>query len=217
MKQGKNKIKSSNTFERLDRIRVATGQTWEQIAQQLNVDRSMLFHVKAERRNLSAKALFRLEQMEQVAGVGSPTDTGVFSRDKSTGKSSPKLLERITTHPELSTLKVTAEDVDRGFICIPVQYRRGEPPPGYSDTVKINALTGGKAAQVFVDFLIEEDVEELLIKCLPERHANKEFLRQVAPTTFANLFEAALSLTFGVNWRKNMPNLSEKMKARRNS
>src|SRR3954468_15237871 len=184
MKQGKNKIKSSNTFESLDRVRVATGQTWEQSAQQLNLDRSMLFHVKAERRNLSSKALFRLEQMEQVAGVGSPTGVGVFSQDKSTRKSSSKLLERIITHPELSTLKVTAEDVDRGFICISVQYRRGEPPPGYSDTVKINALTGGKGAQVFVDFLIEEDVEDFLTKCLPEKQANREFLRQVAPTTF---------------------------------
>jgi hypothetical protein len=39
------------------------------MAELLDIDRSMFFHVKSGRRNLSKKALFRLEEVERIAGI----------------------------------------------------------------------------------------------------------------------------------------------------
>jgi hypothetical protein len=47
-------------------------KTWQQIADDLNVDRSMLFHVKSDAGNMSEKAMFRLRQAELYAGINPP-------------------------------------------------------------------------------------------------------------------------------------------------
>ena len=59
----------SPVFARLDRLRVVTNRSWDQVAELLEIDRSMFFHVKAGRRNLSKKALFRLAEAERSAGI----------------------------------------------------------------------------------------------------------------------------------------------------
>src|ERR1051326_4622722 len=61
--------KKSPSYSRLERLRLVTGKTWQQIADDLKVDRSMLFHVKSGARNLSDKALFRLREAELAAGI----------------------------------------------------------------------------------------------------------------------------------------------------
>ena len=61
--------KKSPIFDRLEILRVRTGVTWDAIALKLGVDRSMLFHVKSGKRNLSDKALYRLGEAEEDAGI----------------------------------------------------------------------------------------------------------------------------------------------------
>lgn len=59
----------SPLYRRLDRLRIVTNKTWAEISTLLDIDRSMFFHIKAGRRKLSEKAIFRLEQAEIEAGI----------------------------------------------------------------------------------------------------------------------------------------------------
>lgn len=62
----------SPVYERVERLRIITNRSWDQMADVLDIDRSMFFHVKSGRRNLSKKAIFRLEQAERDAGILPP-------------------------------------------------------------------------------------------------------------------------------------------------
>ncbi len=68
--------KKSDVFSRLDFLRVKKGLTWAQLAKRLAMDPSAFFHVKAGRRNLSDKALYRLAEAEKEAGIAPPEDMG---------------------------------------------------------------------------------------------------------------------------------------------
>lgn len=61
----------SPVYSRVDHLRVVLNKTWDEMAELLEIDRSMFFHLKAGRRNLSKKAVFRLEQAEIEAGINS--------------------------------------------------------------------------------------------------------------------------------------------------
>src|SRR5208283_2427083 len=63
-RQGKYSGSGDTTFQRLRRFQVSEGLTWAQVAEKLGVGVSMLMMVKRGHRNLSEKALYRLEQAE---------------------------------------------------------------------------------------------------------------------------------------------------------
>lgn len=67
----------SPLYRRVDRLRIVTNKTWAEISTLLDIDRSMFFHIKAGRRKLSEKAVFRLEQAEIEAGISPPNTTAV--------------------------------------------------------------------------------------------------------------------------------------------
>jgi transcriptional regulator with XRE-family HTH domain len=69
--QDKSLIKCSIP-ERLQNLRLKKQLTWERLAVSLDLTVSMLFQVKAGNRNLSDKALYRLEQAEIAAGLRPP-------------------------------------------------------------------------------------------------------------------------------------------------
>ena len=68
--QDKSHIKSP-IYDRVENLRVQTNRSWDQVAELLEIDRSMFFHVKKGRRNLSKKAIYRLEEAERAAGIPS--------------------------------------------------------------------------------------------------------------------------------------------------
>ena len=57
------------TWHRIDAYRNKTGKTLDEVAEDLEVSKSMLMMVKSGRRNLSGKALYRLDQAEKEAGI----------------------------------------------------------------------------------------------------------------------------------------------------
>jgi transcriptional regulator with XRE-family HTH domain len=65
-------IDKYSVAERLLNLRLRKQLTWEQLADLLGMAVSMLYHVKRGNRNLSEKALFRLEQAEIAAGLRRP-------------------------------------------------------------------------------------------------------------------------------------------------
>ena len=57
------------SLERVEEYRIKAGKTWDQVASDIGLSRSMLMMIKSGKRNLSAKALYRLEQAEISAGI----------------------------------------------------------------------------------------------------------------------------------------------------
>jgi transcriptional regulator with XRE-family HTH domain len=57
----------SSVPQRLERLRVHTQSTWEQVAERIGITSSMLYQVKRGDRQLSSKAIFRLEMAEKEA------------------------------------------------------------------------------------------------------------------------------------------------------
>ena len=67
--EGDETFKTRLEWSRIDAYRNATGKTLQEVSDAIGVGRSMLMMVKSGRRNLSGKALYRLEQAEIEAGL----------------------------------------------------------------------------------------------------------------------------------------------------
>lgn len=78
------------TWARIDTYRNKTGKTLDEVAEDLEVSKSMLMMVKSGRRNLSGKALYRLDQAEKEAGIDSTVSTRGHSYNVETLAFSPK-------------------------------------------------------------------------------------------------------------------------------
>jgi hypothetical protein len=85
---------------------------------------------------------------------------------------------------------------------VKVNYREA-PPPGASKEIELNAPKDVTvAANLMVRVLLDEDVETLVLECLPPEFASVEFLNLLEPASFLDLVEAAAVLTFGAHWRE---------------
>ena len=81
--QEKSKSKYGHA-ERLQILRLKKQLSWEQLAELLGLSVAMLYHVKRGVRNLSEKAVYRLEQAEVTAGLRPPaaSETSSFKARK---------------------------------------------------------------------------------------------------------------------------------------
>jgi transcriptional regulator with XRE-family HTH domain len=64
--------KSATILERLERLKNVKDFTWEQLAEKLDLSVSMLMQVKSGDRQLSPRALFRLDCAEKMANLRYP-------------------------------------------------------------------------------------------------------------------------------------------------
>ena len=65
----RNVQKNATILERLEKLKNTKDFTWEQLAEKLALSVSMLMQVKSGDRQLSPRALFRLECAEKLAGL----------------------------------------------------------------------------------------------------------------------------------------------------
>ena len=202
--QQKSHLKSP-TFERLEKLRIITGKTWEQIAEQLNVDKSMLFHVKAGKRNLSSKSLFRLEEAERAAGIQPQVAQPSQATRPQSRSYARAVVESISSRLKEAGPDITAEDYDRGFVDVSVSYLRGKRPKGLPASIRLIRPDAHTSAKLLAEVVVSENPEILLLACLPSQYAQVEFLNKLSPFSIHALREAALSLVLGLNWRKNFP------------
>lgn len=61
--------KNSQLFARIEQLRVHLDLTWDDLAERLDVNRSLFFHLKAGRTGASQRFLSRLRRLEQDAGL----------------------------------------------------------------------------------------------------------------------------------------------------
>jgi hypothetical protein len=160
----------------------------------------MLFHVKAGARNLGDKALFRLREAEIAAGIDYHARELVEF-----GLSREQIVDALIEHEPATSRGVTKDDIDRGFVEIPLQYKRGEVPMDHPGTIRVSSPPNERALH-FAGLVRSLHLRPgpLLALCLPEVQASREFLDRLTPSSYKALVEAALALTFGLNWREEL-------------
>lgn len=71
--QAKSEEKCS-LVQRLDKLRVTLQLNWAEMAVKVGLSESMLYQVKAGKKNLSDKAIYRLEMAERESGLSRPVE-----------------------------------------------------------------------------------------------------------------------------------------------
>src|SRR5664279_3782281 len=179
--------KSENAiFERLRRFQVSQGMTWDQVAKKLGISVSMFMMVKRGERNLSPKALYRLEEAErELVDRRSRAERVVEGLMADEGTAS-QLVERESG--KLTRLDFEVEYCNtRAAKSLPRQVTLWKPPEQGC----------AKLRQLFSQTL---DTVVILLSCLPHALRSEKYLSQLTADSRVRLTNAALSLVIP-EWR----------------
>jgi hypothetical protein len=190
-------IKKTSLALRLERLRATTGQTWDALAIDLGVKRAMIFHVLSGRRGFSEKTLQQLQECEVAAGLRSQASVMIEK-----GLSGTDLVEALLNADESNP--VTIEDIDAGWKVIPLEYRRGSPPPNFPRRVTVKAADNATVRQILGVNTARQDSPGFLLACLPDLQNKPEVLERLTPTCYSAILDTAFALTFGLNWRTKL-------------
>ncbi len=131
---------------------------------------------------------------------------------KSPAESKRLLLDYLLARPPDEQVHVLPGEVDAGRRVVEVKYRRGVRPEGYEDQVFVHApKKTTQAAHLWVQLLVDHDIEKLILECLDPAFATKEFLTLIDPRSFMDLAEASLALTLGIGWRARFPRFANRL------
>jgi transcriptional regulator with XRE-family HTH domain len=191
------KSTKSPVVVRIERLRELSGKTWDQIAGELAVNRSMLFHVLSGKRHFSPKVLKRLTDCEVAAGIKSRASVLIESGLKAQD------LVAILLNDESASSQVTAQDIDAGATEVEVEFR-GTPPQDCKSPVLVKAPGNAAVWRIMGEGGAANDPYRFLAACLPEPYSNAAILDKLKPQSYQRLWETALDLTFGLGWRKNI-------------
>jgi transcriptional regulator with XRE-family HTH domain len=193
----------SSSFQRLNHLRLVTGKTWQEVATDLGLSRSMLFRVKSGSRNLSEKAIFRLAQAEVAAGIHGEARALIEA-----GNSPEHIVAAMVDQTRAAQPKLTLEDFDRGEAEVQVCYRRGSPPPGYPASVRVRAAANEDVLRLGLSIDARAHRRQpgpLLSLCLTGEHAQPDFLNLLTPRSYRDVVEVCIGLTFGATMEQQEP------------
>lgn len=180
-------------FSRLEKLKLAKGWSWEELAEQIGISRTMIHFIKSGKHKVTAKTWHRLEEAEKAAGTNSVP--GDANRED--------VVRAIAAVERQSKVKITIKDIDRGYVEVPVNYRRGTPPAQSPTRIRVSTPPTKAAAQALASIKLDEDFSALFSSCLPPQYAAPEFLDKLTPFSYNAILDAAFAMTFGLNW-KNM-------------
>lgn len=184
--QDKYSASEGMVFQRLRRFQVGEGQTWEEVAKRLGISVSMLMMVKRGRRNLSEKALYRLEQAELET-----------AERKSQAK---RIVEGLLADKGTAAQLIAREDRNRTKLDFKVDYRRSRKGKSFPASIflwKPSKEGCVKLRELFAQTL---DPSVILLACLPQILRTEDYLAQLTTDSRARLTDAALSLVIP-DWR----------------
>jgi transcriptional regulator with XRE-family HTH domain len=173
-------------FQRLRRFQVGQGMTWGQVAKKLGISVSMFMMVKRGERNLSPKALYRLEQAEhELADRKSRAERVVEGLLVDEGTAA-ELIERESG--KLTRLDFKVEYCSaRAAKSLPNEVTLWKPPEqGCSKLRRLFSQT--------------MDTMVILLACLPDALRSENYLSQLTADSRVQLTSASLSLVIP-EWR----------------
>jgi hypothetical protein len=184
-------ISPENTafFLRVEKLKLTKDWSWEETAKRLQTTRMRLHLIRNGRSGVSKRNLHRLEQLEIQEGLKPP--------------GARQLIESLVSSFEEAKVEITASDIDRGYVEVPVEYARGEPPKGFENTIRLARPDFKSAGKLIAELMVSEDYEAVVLSCIqPLKFATPEFLNLLTPFSYRALTEASMALVFGVNWRE---------------
>jgi transcriptional regulator with XRE-family HTH domain len=182
---------SESFLRRLERLRFEKRWTWAKTAKELGISRTMIHLIRSGERKVSGRNLVRLADAETAAGLAS-----ILPQDVQ------RLIDAVATAQAESEVQITVADFDRGYVEVPVRYRRGTPPPQAPKKIKVMSPSAKQSVQAITNLLMDEDFSLLLATCLPAEHSDAELLEKLTPFSYMAVLEAAFAMTFGLDWQK---------------
>jgi transcriptional regulator with XRE-family HTH domain len=179
-------------FLRLEKLKLAKGWSWEEVAEQIGISRTMIHFIKSGKHKVTAKTWHRLEEAEKAAGTKSIT------RDANR----ESVVSAIAAAEKQSNVKITMQDIDRGYVDVPVNYRRGTPPAQSPTRLRVSTPPTKTAAQTLAAIKLDEDYGSLFVACLPAEYTTPEFLNKLTPFSYNAILDAALAMAFGLDWKR---------------
>lgn len=183
---------NSTFFSRVEALKLAKGWSWEELSKHLGISRTMIHFIKSGKHKVTVKSWHRLEEAEKAAG------THLTPRDANRGN----FAKAISAAEEQSKAKITIKDIDRGYVEVPLNYRRGTPPAQCPTRIRVSTPPAKSAAQALAAIKIDENFNALLSNCVPPQYATPEFLDKLTPFSYNAILDAALAMTFGLDWKK---------------
>jgi len=187
----KNLSMENSVFRRLRQLQVSEGLTWGQVARKLGVGVSMLMMVKRGERNLSAKALYRLEQAESEAAERRSRAERVVEALIADEGTAAELIERESRKLTKLDFKVDYASAHAAKT-LPKEVPLWKPPEEGC----------AKLRQLFAQTM---DTVVIVLACLPETLRSEKFLSQLTPDSRVRLTNAALSFVIP-EWRNLVAN-----------
>jgi hypothetical protein len=184
-------------FSRVEKLKLTKEWSWEETAKRLQTTRMRLHLIRNGRSGVSQRNLHRLEQLEIQEGLKPP--------------GAKQLIESLVSSFEQAKVEITASDIDRGYVEVPLEYARGEPPKGFEKIIRLARPDFKSAGKLIAELMISEDYEAVALSCIqPPKFATPEFLNLLTPFTYRALTEASMALVFGVTWREKLGKIPAK-------
>jgi transcriptional regulator with XRE-family HTH domain len=180
--------KSDSVFGRLRRLQRAEGMTWNQVAEKLNISVSMLMMVKSGSRNLSEKALYRLDRLEKEI------------EDRKSG--AERVVEALI-NDEGTAAYLIHERHSKALLTAHVEYRDGPKTnslPIQITLVKPSTEACTKLRQLFAETL---DTKMVLLACLPSDVRSDAYVARLTSESRARLTRRALDIVIP-QWRNHV-------------
>ena len=184
--QGKSSGLKNPVFERLRHLQVSEGLTWAQVAEKLGIGVSMLRMVKGGQRNLSAKALYRLEQVEaEIAARKSRAERVVDTLLEGAATAKDAIKGGLRTRTKVD-FKVAYSNA-----------RRAKSLPNEITLMKPSDEGCANLRRLFAQTM---DTAVVALACLPDELRSEGFLAQLAADSRMRLTNRALDLVIP-DWR----------------
>lgn len=177
---------SDSVVSRLRRYQVSSGLPWHEIAARLGLSRSMIMQVLRGDRQLSAKALFRLEKAEREGAE--------------TKSAAERIVEGLIGERDLVTKIIGTGETRNSNVDIAVEYATARPSRTFPTTITLS-LPAGKDCQKLKSLFAETlDTNLIALACLPNQLRSEGFLAQLTAESRSRIITASLGLVIP-DWR----------------
>jgi len=172
--------------ERLRRYQISQGLPWHKVAARLAISRSMIMMVLRGDRQLSAKALFRLEKVE-----GETADT------KSAAE---RIVEGLIGERDLVTKILGQDETRKSRVEIAAEYSSTKPSKAFPTTISLSRPAEEDCRKLKSLFAETLDTRLIALACLPNQFRSEGFLAQLTAESRSRVTTAALGLAIP-DWR----------------
>ncbi len=180
------KLSPDSVADRLRRYQVSQGLPWHKVAEKLGVTRGMVMMVLRGDRNLSAKALFKLERAEHEAADRRSV--------------AERFVESSIGKQDLVAQMLGKEPKTKKAVELSVEYEFVKPSKSFPATLVLVGPAEEDCRKLRSLFAETLDTRLIALACLPHQFRSEGFLSQLTAESRSRVTTAALGLVIP-DWR----------------